>query len=519
MSRTPLMQRLRRIIRNAARPQDENAPAPRPPLSRRRFLRDSAAAAAALAAGATLGGCATGERRSARAAPRVAIVGGGIAGLNAASHLNRAGIRATVYEAAARTGGRIFSGRNLLAEGLVTEIGAEFIDSSHTDLLALADRFQLERLDVAIPEEAAFHEAYYFDGRQLAESEFVEAFRPYSLRIAADAAGLGDAIDYRHVEPARPLDRLSLADYFDRLRLDGALRKLLEVAYVTEYGLDAGEQSALNFITLVGTDLAAGRLKLYGESDERYKIRGGNQQIVDALAAELPGQIEYGHRLTRVAASGAGFRLSFDRSGGGSREINADLVLLTIPFTLLRGVELRLELPPVKKKAIAELGYGKGLKLMAGFSRRVWRESGHNGDLFSDEPFQLAWDSSRLQGGKAGTLTLFSGGVASDAAAAGRPAEQLARLLPGVEKAFPGVSAAHTGRVERFAWLHHPLTLGSYSCYKPGQWTSIGGAEGEPVGNLLFAGEHCSREFQGFMNGAAQTGRQAAEAIAQRVRA
>jgi monoamine oxidase len=54
---------------------------------------------------------------------------------------------------------------------------------------------------------------------------------------------------------------------------------------------------------------------------------------------------------------------------------------------------------------------------------------------------------------------------------------------------------------------------GSYACYKVGQWTTIAGAEIEPVGNLLFAGEHCSFDYQGYMNGGAETGRRAAESI------
>ncbi|MGQ0645243.1 MAG: FAD-dependent oxidoreductase, partial [Elusimicrobiota bacterium] len=57
------------------------------------------------------------------------------------------------------------------------------------------------------------------------------------------------------------------------------------------------------------------------------------------------------------------------------------------------------------------------------------------------------------------------------------------------------------------------FSRGSYACYTPGLWTSLAGAEGEPVGNLFFAGEHCSSEFQAYMNGGAETGRKAAEAI------
>ncbi|MGE4055195.1 MAG: FAD-dependent oxidoreductase, partial [Vicinamibacterales bacterium] len=69
------------------------------------------------------------------------------------------------------------------------------------------------------------------------------------------------------------------------------------------------------------------------------------------------------------------------------------------------------------------------------------------------------------------------------------------------------------GRVSRFHWPTHPWTKASYSCYRPGQWTTIAGAEGLPVGNLFFAGEHCSYDFQGYMNGAAQSGADTARAI------
>jgi monoamine oxidase len=86
-------------------------------------------------------------------------------------------------------------------------------------------------------------------------------------------------------------------------------------------------------------------------------------------------------------------------------------------------------------------------------------------------------------------------------------------MMPGVERVFPGTQAAFNGRTSRFHWPTHPFTLASYACYRPGQWTTLAGAEIEPVGGLFFAGEHCSYDYQGYMNGAAETGRRAAEAV------
>jgi monoamine oxidase len=82
-----------------------------------------------------------------------------------------------------------------------------------------------------------------------------------------------------------------------------------------------------------------------------------------------------------------------------------------------------------------------------------------------------------------------------------------------LEKVFPGITAEYNGRLAFWHWPSFPLSLGSYSCYKPGQWTSIAGAQIKPVGNLFFAGEHCSMAFNGFMNGGAETGKQVAKII------
>ncbi len=308
---------------------------------------------------------------------------------------------------------------------------------------------------------------------------------------------------------------MSVAEYLDSIGASGWLRKVLDVAYVTEYGLEAGEQSALNFLFLIGTgDLAdAARFDLLGESDERYKVRGGNQQLVDELARRVAPQIQRRHRLEAIRGRGKGFTLTF-QTDSGAKDEHADVVVLAIPFTLLREVTFeQVDLPPVKKKAIQELGYGTNAKVLVGFRNRPWIEQGYTGSTYSDEMFQLAWDNSFLQPGAEGGLTLYSGGRLGIESGNGTAEAAAARLLPGIERAYPGALAKRNGKVSRFHWPTFPWTKGSYSCYKPGQWTTIANSEGMPVGNLFFAGEHCSYDFQGYMNGAAQSGLDVAKAV------
>jgi monoamine oxidase len=526
VARSPLFGSLRLAMRMAAAASRHDAGGPsidellERTYSRRRFLRDSALAGAAVTFGAF--GCrrepapATSETQASPAgAPRVAVVGAGMSGLNAAYKLQQVGLRARIFEGSDRVGGRIFTARDLLGDGLTTELGGEFIDSTHEEMLALMSEFGLERLDTLGPGAAALKpETYFINGRHYTQQEAARAFVPIAKRILADYDALGDVVDYRTEGGGSALDKQSVAQYLDGLGVTGWMRELLDVAYVTEYGLDAGEQSALNFIFLIGTgDLEDPEaFALLGESDERYKVRGGNQQLVDELGKRLEPQIQRRHRLEAIRRRGEGFTLTFQAEARVVEE-DADVVVLAIPFTLLRDVKMQLDLPPVKKRAIAELGYGNNAKILVGFRSRPWQTLGYSGSTYSDQPFQLAWDNSFLQQAPSGGLTLYSGGKAALDVGEGTAEAVAARLMAGIERAYPGATALRNGKVSRFHWPTFPWTRGSYSCYKPGQWTAIAGAESEPVGNLFFAGEHCSYDFQGYMNGAAQSGADTAKAI------
>jgi monoamine oxidase len=506
MSRTPLAGRLRLLARAAYISKRTGVPADELlefGRSRRRFMQATAGGLAAAALGAS---CAsTGKTAKNGDKPRVVIVGAGIAGLHCAHVLKKAGITASVYEAADRVGGRMFTKTDLLNPGQTVELGGEFVDTSHADMMSLCKEFKLDLLDTDA-DVGLIATAYHFEGRHYTDREVLDALKPYVQRMGADAALLDlDASDERLIK----LDRTSISGYLDQLKVGGWLRKLLEVAFVTEYGREADEQSACNMLSLIGLDTSSDRWEAFGEGAERYKVKGGSQRVIEELAKKVQGQIETARKLESMTGSAGGFDLSFS----GGLEVKADYVVLALPFTLLREVKLNVELPAGKRRAIDELGYGTNAKLMLGTSTRPWRKQGYAGDVFSDVGFQLAWDNARMQPGLAGGLTLYSGGSAGLEVGKGSPREQVDRLLPGLEKVFPDTTWAETGRVFRMHWPTHAFTKASYSCYLPGQWTTISGFEQEPVGKLYFAGEHCSSDFQGYMNGGAETGRVAADGI------
>jgi monoamine oxidase len=293
------------------------------------------------------------------------------------------------------------------------------------------------------------------------------------------------------------------------------MRDLLRVAYTTEFGLEPDRQSSLNLLTLV--DPSPDPFRVFGDSDERFHVRGGNDRIVRGLADRLgEGTFDLGRRLVALAPGAAGgWRATFEADGGATADADATHVVLALPFTLLRDVRLEAPLPPAQRRAVAELGYGTNAKLMVGFTERVWRtRHATSGSVLTDRPFQLTWETSRGQDGRAGILTNFTGGARGVAAGAGTPGERAAELARELDAVLPGAEAARdAAREARFHWPSHPWTRGSYASYLAGQWTAIRGAEGLPAGTLHFAGEHTSRDAQGFMEGGCESGERAAREV------
>jgi monoamine oxidase len=509
-ARTPLLRSLQKAMRLSMLSEQAGMPPSdeivdwaedrRQAYSRRQFLRDS---------GLALGAVTLMPKFMFRFAPdtRIAIVGAGMAGLNAGSILKAAGLSKnfTVYEGSKRTGGRMFT-RKLNNNDMTTELGGEFTDSDHTDILSMANRFGVEILDRR-SDTLPVIDTFFMEGRNHTLQEAVKAFGKVRRKIGRDKKSVGKNYD----KPgATRLDNMTMKEYIDSLQTDSWFKKVLEVAYIGEFGLDLDQQAALNFVDMVGRQKRG--FEMFGSSDERYKLKGGNEQLCNYLAKDIEGKIELGHRLVAVKSKGDGFVLTFDTEGG-PKQVEADYVLMTIPYTILRGVDGIDKLKgitPEKLQCIRELGYGMNGKYFLDLKERVWRRQGQQGYLFT-ENIHSGWDSYHLQGNNQGKsiFTVFLGGKAGVEMTKGG-AE---KFLPEIDKAFPGVKAAYTGFNEKMQWSEYEWSKGSYACYKPGQWMSISGQEAAPVGNMLFAGEHCSEDFQGYMNGAAETGRQAAEKL------
>ena len=192
----------------------------------------------------------------------------------------------------------------------------------------------------------------------------------------------------------------------------------------------------------------------------------------------------------------------------------ADHVVLALPFSTLRLVDYsRAGCNQVKRWAIEELGMGTNTKLHLQFGSRFWRNQNCTGETYSDNGYQNTWEVSRAQAGKSGILVNYTGGTAGVNAGNGTKEQAAATFLRLVEPVLPGATTQWNNRVTRDYWTGNPWTRGSYSYWKAGQYTRFSGAEKEQSGNCHFCGEHTSQDFQGYLQGAVETGERAAGEI------
>ncbi len=525
MARTPLAEALRHAFaeataREAGLPEDTQGSAGG--VTRREFLRRAGALGAGLAlagtVGGALGGCApeSVERRG----QRVVVVGAGLAGLTCAHRLDRAGVAVRVHEASERVGGRCKTLRDYFDGGQHAELGGEFIDSRHDAIRGLAREFGLKLTDLRRAEPEGLRTLYHFGGETYPQEEATEELRGILPKIRADVEAAGyPTFHDRYTPRGRELDNTSMLEWIEGNVPDGTdsrLGKLLAVAYTTEYGGEVSELSALNLLYFLGYTSQTDP-QLYGSSDERFRIEGGNDRLPEALAEGLKDRVTFGSELVAVRKKADGSYLLEFGEGPATRRVTADAVVLALPFSVLRSsVDLsNAGFGDLKMEAINRMGMGTNSKLLVQFDERSWREAGLSGEIYSDAGFQTTWEASAAQPGQPGILTDYTGGEYGKTLGLAGTEERARRFLSQLEPVVPGLSSRWNGRSTVAFWPGNRWCNGSYSHYRVGQYTLFAGIEGVQEGNCHFAGEHTSYESQGYLNGAVESGERAArEALA-----
>ncbi len=499
-------------------------------LGRRAFLQNLAVASLSASSLLQMQSCAHDKSRSdeikkhpndsEKSVAPVIILGGGLAGITAAHDLALGGYPCQVFEATERLGGRMLTLEKFNEEGMYCELGGEFVDSNHADLIGLCREFDISLISFGEVDRGLEQSIYYFGGQYYKDSDALKCIEKMAPRFKRDFELLSSPAGLKR------FDSLSIANYIKTYRgeVDSWFLRMIEVAFIGEFGLDSEELNSVLMLQSIAMDTSS--FKLYGESDQAYCIEGGSQKLINSLekflnAKQVP--IFYGHRLVKISNKGSNIHLTFENDRK-IKEVIARKVICTIPYTVLREVEgiFELDLRVQKKAAIREAAYGLSGKLLLGYKSRSWRAGvfvskncapifKSNGMIYTDLENQNIWESSRGQVGQSGILTNFVGGLAGRDL--GFQVQDI--YAKNTDKIFPGTQSNRDHHVFLWNWAKYSMTKGSYQALRPGDLEKFGDASplSELGDSIHFAGEHASEKFQGFMNGACFSGRRAAKAI------
>ena len=428
----------------------------------------------------------------------VIVIGAGLAGLTAAVELQRLGAAVTVLEGQGRVGGRVLTIKGGFVEGQYAEAGADFIDEEHQEIIQLVRSLNLKLVPVlqegfsfALLSQGKVRQPISGDGiwRQLTHhlAPLIRAYRLSEQRW--DGA------------VAKKLGSMSVADWMQGASLPSEVRHML----VGLRGFFLADPADLSLLSLVD-QVASGSPGKGG----MYRIAGGNDRLPEALARILRDRLLLRHEALAISQSKTTVRVRI-RAGNHESWLRSDYLILALPATKVRMLDIRPSLPREQAAAISTLSYGPVTKTLLQFDRRFWRQ--HNRPLAygTNLPIGAVWDANEQQKGNAGILCLMAGGTTSAATrkllSTTGPAG-VVRALGWLGKTQKNLVAMHS-----VTWEQDPWVQGGYAVFGPGYAPTLRSWLARPCGRILFAGEQTSLRWQGYMNGAVESGLRAAAEI------
>ncbi|XLP20950.1 flavin monoamine oxidase family protein [Bacillus toyonensis] len=265
--------------------------------------------------------------------PKIVIVGAGLAGLACAYRLKQAGYTATIYEANERVGGRVHTRRGDFADDQFVEAGGEFIGPGAIRIQQLVTELGLQLDNLTAAELPGTEIIYYFNGAPYSFADLVADFQQIFNQIQTDVTLAGFPTLYNHyTQRGFELDHMSVTDYISTYvpgGMSSRLGKFLDVTINAFLSSDSSDTSALSLVYGLSSGV--------GEVGEQLRVHGGNDQIPKKLKQRLHGQIEMKTRLIALKENANGsYTLTFQKKQD-IFDVEADHVVMTIPFTILRS--------------------------------------------------------------------------------------------------------------------------------------------------------------------------------------
>jgi monoamine oxidase len=446
---------------------------------------------------------------------RVVVIGAGIAGLVAAYELKRAGHEPVVLEAQQRVGGRVYTMRGF-APGLYGEAGAMRIPRVHDLTLGYCAEFGLELRPFVMGNPKAL---VYVGGQRMTATQ-AEAD---PVRLAFDLAAHERGRSFAEMWDESTADLRALLERdedagWEQILHDHdqySLREFLEAR-----GWSEGAIEMYGVMNFVESDLDNAVIEEFRESlgrafEDMQEIVGGMDLLPAAFYARVAQHVRFGAEATAIEQDPDGVTVHYRTLAGRASERSA-YAICTLPFSVLRHVEIRPRFSREKQRAIRQLNYSESTKVLFQVRRRFWEtEDGIvGGTTVTDLPVRrIVYPSHPPAGGEDRGVLLASYTWSQDATrwAAMDPESRLEQAIEDVAQIHPSVRDAYEGGASH-AWSTDPHAAGAFALFAPGQQTQLQSDIVQPEGRVHFAGEHCSLHHA-WIQGALESGIRAAREI------
>lgn len=468
-------------------------------LSRRKFIRD---------AGILLGSSALIPKAfgnpAAASSKKVIVVGAGLAGLAAAHELAEYGHRIVLFEARTRAGGRVYTLRHPFSDGLYAELGGEWVNINHQYMHHFINLFGFKQ-------KQGYGEGNFWINKEFLSEEAIENMPEVRevRRIVSDRFMGVNSFQAASRSLGKAYDDM---DFLTFLRENGIQENAIQIMRIRiqELMTTALEEiSALH----IAYEFHLPNIRQGREN----RIAGGNDQLPLAMAKKLGKNIRYGQPIRLVRYDSRGVSVSYELDGIKGTE-DGDELVLAIPASCAAKIVFEPALPSEHADAIANTRYGRVMKTIVQSRNRFWTNPKLKSEyLYTDQQPGSVYHSSQNQPGSRGLLTCYSGGRNADAMANHSADDRLAMIYALCNDVWPGSAELMEGGYNQY-WNDQEWTRGSYAFFAPGQMIGIRDLLRVPVDRIHFAGEHTA-DWQGYMNGAVESGVRASGEIEPRITA
>jgi monoamine oxidase len=447
---------------------------------------------------------------------KVIVVGAGMAGLVAASELLRAGHDPLILEAQQRIGGRVQTLREPFAPGLYAEAGAMRIPKAHSLTLAYVEKFSLPTFPFTMQNPKAY---YYLRGRQyrvgelnldpenldydIAEHEigktihdmWAEALRPIVKRLEAE----GDAAWTQIVDEH---DEYSVREFLEVNRWSEGAIELFGIIYNYEALMNS------SFLELLREEVGNFYTNL-------VQIEGGMDRLPHALLPPLQDRIRFSAKMVAIDQTPEQVIIHY-QTLAGRQQATGDYAILTVPFPVLRHVEVLKPFTRPKERAIRQLHYDASAKILFQCRRRFWEEDDgiFGGGTVTDLPVRnIYYPEHGRETGRGVLVASYTWSEDAHRWGSLSPQDRIVQALENVAVIHPQILDAFEVGTSKM-WHHDEFAGGAFALFDPGQQTLLHPHITIPEGRIHFAGEHASLTHA-WIQGAIESGLRAAHEIHQ----